>query len=106
MKSYHTKVSKLHIVVTALYTKYCFKNATHIKLKVTLSIVCSDNRLLLFIAFWSILLKIFSQLRETAALNKERVRIFTFGKSYEGRQLFGVEVNMTMKLISVVKIVG
>ncbi|XP_020615323.1 carboxypeptidase B-like [Orbicella faveolata] len=39
--------------------------------------------------------EIFSQLRETAALNKERVRIFTFGKSYEGRQLFGVEIQTT-----------
>ena len=47
-----------------------------------------DNRLLLFIAFCSILFKIFCQLRETAARYKERTRILTFGKSYEGRQLY------------------
>ena len=94
----------MHIVVTALYTKYCFKNVTHKKLKVTLTIliiVCSCSS-----HFFSILFKIFSQLRETAARYKERARILTFGKSYEGRQLFAVEVNMTITFISVVNIMN
>ena len=65
-----------------------------------------DNRLLLFIAFFSILFKIFSQLRETAARCKERARILTFGKSYEGRQLFAVGVNMTVTFISVANIIN
>ena len=64
-----------------------------------------NNRLAMFIAFCFILLKIFSQLRETATKYKERARIFTFGKSYEGRQLFGVEVNMAMTFVSVIKII-
>lgn len=41
--------------------------------------------------------EIFSQLRETAARYKERARILTFGKSYEGRQLFAVEIQATPK---------
>ncbi|KAJ7370282.1 corticosteroid- binding protein [Desmophyllum pertusum] len=39
--------------------------------------------------------EIFSQLKETAAKYKERVRMFTFGKSYEGRQLYAVEIQST-----------
>lgn len=40
--------------------------------------------------------KIFSKLEETAARFKERVRMITFGKSYEGRQLKAVEVNFNL----------
>ena len=69
------------------------------KLKVTLTILISFA---LVIAFCSLLFKIFSQLREIAARYKERTRILTFGKSYEGRQLYAVEVNMKVTFISMV----
>ena len=61
-----------------------------------------NNRLFLFVAFCSILFKIISQLREAAAKYKERARIFTFGKSYEGRQMLGVEVNIAITFNSVI----
>lgn len=44
------------------------------------------------------LAEIFSKLEETAARFKERVRMFSFGKSYEGRQLNAVEIGSTLHI--------
>ncbi|KAL9959735.1 hypothetical protein ACROYT_G033088 [Oculina patagonica] len=43
--------------------------------------------------------EIFSQLKETATKYKERVRMLTLGESYEGRQLYAVEIQSTPEVV-------